>query len=531
MKEKALNLFKLIKEKWQGTTKKQKSWMIGSLLFVIILSIVLSMLMSAKHYTPLYSNLSADEAGQIKETLDSKKIPYKLSNGGSTISVPKEEVDRLKVELAAEGIPKSGEIDYSFFGKNASFGMTDKEFDVLERAAMQTELAHLITQTKGVKSAKVMINLPDSNVWVGQDADATKASASIVLNLNPGYQLSNSQVQGLYHLVSKSVPNLPEDNIVITDQYFNYYDKTSDGTSGDGSTLAQYDQQRQIKQDIERGIQQKVSQMLGMMMGNDKVVVNVSTALDFTQQKSTENLAEPVDKQTMEGLQVSSEKITETYSGNGAGGQVGTGNQDVATYQGNTNSNGNYKKVEERINNEFNRIHRTIVNSPYTIKDIGIQVMVEPPKPNQPTSLSAQSVNDVKEILNTIIKTSLTNSQGAELDPATISQKSVVSVGKFNGKTANTNPAPKQSHLWFYIAGGILLAVIILLIILLLRKRNEVQEDDGNDQPLSNSKVANLEEAIESETPEKNKYRQLEQMANQNPTEFVKLLRSWLSED
>ncbi|MFD2616893.1 flagellar basal-body MS-ring/collar protein FliF [Terrilactibacillus laevilacticus] len=531
MKEKALNLFKLIKEKWQGTSKKQKSWMIGSFLFVIILTIVISMLMSVKHYTPLYSNLSADEAGQIKETLDSKKVPYQLSNGGTTISVPKEEVDRLKVELASQGIPKSGEIDYSFFGKNASFGMTDKEFDVLERAAMQTELAHLITQTKGVKSAKVMINLPDSNVWVGQDADASKASASIVLNLDPGYQLSDNQVQGLYHLVSKSVPNLPEDNIVITDQYFNYYDKkTFDGSSGDGSTLAQYDQQRQIKQDIERGIQQKVSQMLGMMMGNDKVVVNVSTALDFTKQKSTEELVEPVDKQTMDGLQVSSEKITETYSGNGAGGQVGTGNQDVTTYQGNTNSNGNYKKVEERVNNEFNRIHRTIVNSPYTIKDLGIQVMVEPPKPNQPSSLSAQSVNDIKQILNTIIKTSLTDSQGAELDPATISQKSVVSVGKFNGKT-NTTQIPKQSNLWFYITGGILLAIIILLIILLLRKRNKDQEDEINDQSITNPRVANLEEAIESDSPEKNKYRQLEQMANQNPTEFVKLLRSWLSED
>ena len=40
-------------------------------------------------------------------------------------------VDTLMVELAAEGIPKSGSIDYSFFSENASFGMTDNEFNVL----------------------------------------------------------------------------------------------------------------------------------------------------------------------------------------------------------------------------------------------------------------------------------------------------------------------------------------------------------------------------------------------------------------
>ena len=48
------------------------------------------------------------------------------------------------VELAAEGIPNSGNIDYSFFAKNASFGMTDNEFNVMKLGATQTELAELI---------------------------------------------------------------------------------------------------------------------------------------------------------------------------------------------------------------------------------------------------------------------------------------------------------------------------------------------------------------------------------------------------
>ena len=75
-------------------------------------------------------------------------------------------VDTLIVELAAEGFPKSGSIDYSFFSQNAGFGMTDNEFNVLKLDAMQTELANLIKGIEGVKDAKVMITFPEKGIFV-----------------------------------------------------------------------------------------------------------------------------------------------------------------------------------------------------------------------------------------------------------------------------------------------------------------------------------------------------------------------------
>ena len=41
--------------------------------------------------------------------------------------------------------------------------------------------------------------------------------------------------------------------------------------------------------------------------------------------------------------------------------------------------NGDYERIEETVNNEVNRIRREIVESPYKIRDIGFQVMMEPP--------------------------------------------------------------------------------------------------------------------------------------------------------
>ncbi|GGL44108.1 flagellar basal-body MS-ring/collar protein FliF [Sporolactobacillus putidus] len=527
MKEKVLALIMRFRELWQNLSKKKKIWIIGGASALLLTILLLVLLTNVKQYAPLYSNLSTNEAGQITSTLDSKKVPYKLSAGGTTISVPANQVDQLKIELAAQGIPKTGQIDYSFFSQNAGFGMTDNQFNVLQRAAMQTELANLISNTQGVKSAKVMLTLPQNNVWVGGQSSGNAASASIMLNVAPGFQLTNEQISGLYHLVSKSVPNLPDNNIVIMDQYYNYYDLKSNNTGN--STLSTYNQQQQIVHDIENNIQRRVTQMLTLMMGQGKAVVNVTANVDFTQSKEKQDLVQPVNQQTMEGLQSSTQHIAETYTGQGAAGQVGTGTNAVPTYQGGTNGNGTYQKVQDQVNYVFNRIHRDVTNSPYKITDLGIQVMVEPPSPNNNNSLSQQRVNDVKQILNSIIQTSISDNQGQELPANVINQKTFITVGRLNGQMPQVNT---QMNLWPYIIGGGLLLLIIGLVLWLIisrRRAAAAAEEEAMVQDIPQQ--PDLEISLENENPEQKKYSELEKMARQKPDQFVKLLRSWLSDE
>lgn len=74
-----------------------------------------------------------------------------------------------------------------------------------------------------------MITLPDKGVFVSDSAG--ESSASIVLNTKPGYKFEESQINSLYHLVSKSVPNLPTNNIVIMNQDFEYFDLENKNSS------------------------------------------------------------------------------------------------------------------------------------------------------------------------------------------------------------------------------------------------------------------------------------------------------------
>ena len=71
-------------------------------------------------------------------------LTYEIAPGGTNILVPEDQVDALKVSLASQGYPESGEINTTFFTENAGFGMTDNEFNVIKQAAIETELANLL---------------------------------------------------------------------------------------------------------------------------------------------------------------------------------------------------------------------------------------------------------------------------------------------------------------------------------------------------------------------------------------------------
>jgi flagellar M-ring protein FliF len=531
MNEKLNESLNRIKSYWKSRTQTQRRLIIGIPLILALIIGITTYFLTKVNYVPLYSNLTPSETGQIKQTLDSQGVTSEIKDNGKTIYVPDNVVDSLKVDLAAKGIPDSGTIDYSFFSKNSNFSMTDNEFNVLKLEAMQNELANLMKQIDGVNNAKVMINLPQQSLWVS-DQNQT-ASASIVLDTKPGYNFTPDQITALYHLVSKSIPNLPTDNIVITNQNFEYIDLPNQKNN---STANTYDTQQEVRKNVEKDIQRQVQQLLGTMIGQNKVVVGVTADIDFTQESREENLVEPVDKTNMQGIAVSAERIKEAYTGGkpSNGGPAGTGpNDTISTYPSSgTSNNGDYSRSEERINYDVNRIKRKIVESPYKVRDLGIQVAVEPPNSNNPNSLPQQTINDIKQMLGTIVSTSIDKSYipgGTALTPQQVGNKIAVSVLPFKGNTIQQTQTQSTIPVWIYIVGGVLVLAVLLLIILLLRKKRkeEIVVEDLNGQEMIDVPDINDEQETDSTVRRK----QLERMAKDKPDEFAKLLRSWLAED
>ncbi|HEX5563763.1 MAG TPA: flagellar basal-body MS-ring/collar protein FliF [Sporosarcina sp.] len=524
MKERLTKIGTDLKQFWSSRTKRQKTTYIGSAVAVIIFAALLTYFLSRTEFVPLYSDVSRAEIGRIKEELDVQGVPSQIAPGGTSILVPKERVDDLLVTLAAEGYPNTGTIDYSFFSQNAGFGTTDNEFNMIKLDTMQNELANLIKGIQGVKDANVMITLPTPSVFLNETVQ--NASAAIMLKTEPGHQFTESQITALYNLVSKSVPNLSTDDIVIMNQYSEYFDLKSSDQSIGMNVVNQMD----LKKTIERDLQRKVQMMLGTMIGQDKVIVSVTTDIDFKQENRQENLVDRVDED-LDSLAISVQRITESFSGDGAvaGGvpeaEDPTDNR-TNFVEGNT-ANGDYERLEETINNEVNRIRKDIVESPYKIRDIGIQVMMEP----------SEGINvdqDIRNILGTIIKTSIDkNYVPTDANEQYWQGKIAITTQVFNGKMEMV-PQKGQSIIpwWVYAVGAALLVVIAILIYAYFRKRRQEAELEEAMILEEQREALHVEDInMEHETEATLRKKQLEKMAKDKPEEFAKLLRTWIAEE
>ena len=546
MNQQLLNFTSRWKETWGSYSTKTK-WLIGgTFLVTLLLLLFLVFWMSKPNLTPIYSNLTPTEAGEIKGAIEQKGIPVEVSADGTTISVPKDQASDLKVSLAAEGIPKSGNVNYSIFSENMGMGMTDRQFDVVERDAMQNELSYLIEQIGGIQESKVMITLPAESVWLDETGET--ASASIVLTRDPGAQLDQGQITGLYHLISKSVPNLPVENIVIMDQNGTAFDYGESG--GIDTALSAYQQQEDIRNGIEKDMQQELQQMLGMILGQDKVVVSVMASVDFTKEKRTEDLVEPVDEETGEGIDISVEKIMESYSGDQAAAQDGTGTDEgeIPNYNADdpdAKGDGSYEKVEDRINREVNRIHKEIEESPYMIDDITINVGVEPPVADDMTSLTAAHIEDIRTVLKNVVRTSLSESD-VPLEDAALEERISVFANEFRGRADYEEPKPDifssildsvPSWVVYAVAGGVGILLIGGIILLFRRRGNKDEEDfmefeQAYSAPEDHYLPREKEEREVDMTPDALIGKdEIESLAKNDPEEFVKLLRLWMNEE
>src|SRR5690625_7495538 len=162
---------------------------------------------------------------------------------------------------------------------------------MMNLAAMETELAKLITSIDGIEDANVMITLPEESVFINDSTE--EASAAIILHTKYGHEVKENQIDSLYLLVSKAVPNLPEENIEIRNQYLEYFDKNSSTVFHD-----EVSQQQTIKKGIEDDIKKRIQQMHDVMVGMDNVVVSVTADVDFTNENRIEELVEPVDRKS-----------------------------------------------------------------------------------------------------------------------------------------------------------------------------------------------------------------------------------------
>lgn len=235
-------------------------------------------------YRVLYGNLSDRDGGSVIESLQQLNVPYKFAEGGGALLVPANQVHEVRLRLASQGLPRGGATGFELM-ENQKFGTSQFLEQVNYQRALEGELARSMQTLAAVQGARIHLAIPKPSVFTKEQQ---KPSASVVLALYPGRTLDSGQVNGIVHLISSSVPDMPAKNVTVVDQSGALLNSAREGGAApmDASQLKYV---RQIEQDYIRRIEAIVAPLVGAR----NVRAQITADIDFAQTEQTAEIYKP----------------------------------------------------------------------------------------------------------------------------------------------------------------------------------------------------------------------------------------------
>ena len=255
-------------------------------------------------YSLLYANLGGEDAAQVTQALDSARIPYKLEDGGASISVPSDQLAAARLKLASQGLPgSSGGV--GAMTKDPGFGVSAFMESARYQHALETELARTIASLQNVQGARVHLAMARQSAFV---SDRRPGSASVFLQLKAGRRLDDEQVQAIANLVASSIPEMQASQVTVVDQSGRLL-----SAPNSDSDLAMRDKMFEFAHRLEESYAQRIQELLTPLVGPGRVRAQVVAQVDMA---TTEQTREQYNPQSQV---VRSESVAEEAARNGAG--------------------------------------------------------------------------------------------------------------------------------------------------------------------------------------------------------------------
>jgi flagellar M-ring protein FliF len=274
-------------------------------------------------YRVLFSNFNDRDGGAIVASLQQLNIPYKYSEGGSTILVPANQVYDARLKLASQGLPKGGNVGFELM-ENQKLGISQFLEQVNFQRALEGELARSIQAVSAVQTARVHLAIPKASVFVREQQ---KPTASVLLNLYPSRVLDPGQVSAIVHLVASSIPELLATNVTVVDQNGNLL---SDPSKQQASNNLDPSQLKYV-QEFQLNVVKKIESIISPIVGVNNVRAEASADIDFSRVEQAAETYRP--NSPPEAATIRSQQTSESFGKSaGASGVPGAlSNQPPAT--------------------------------------------------------------------------------------------------------------------------------------------------------------------------------------------------------
>lgn len=226
----------------------------------------------------LFRGLPDSDKAAVAVALESSNIMYQLDNASGALTVSEDDYHTAKMTLAAQGLPRSapnGDSIVSAMPMGASRAVEGEKL----RTARELDLARSIEAIDAVLSARVHLAVEPPSIFI---RDRSAPAASVVLQLAPGGNISESQVRAITHLVGSSVAGLSAENVSVVDQN----GRLLSSDDGEGS-MSEAERQLQVRERIEERYRRSLTALLTPMLGADNFVAEVSAEVDFTERQAT----------------------------------------------------------------------------------------------------------------------------------------------------------------------------------------------------------------------------------------------------
>ncbi|MDB5799706.1 MAG: fliF [Rhodocyclales bacterium] len=235
-------------------------------------------------YSILFSNVAEKDGGSIITALQAQNIPYRVDNGGSTILVPENRANELRLMLASQGLPKGGLVGFELL-ETQKMGVSQFNEQINYQRGLEGELARTIQSLSAVSGARVHLAIPKQSAFL---RDEQKPTASVVVALHPGRKLEPQQIAGIVHLVAASVPELASDQVNVIDQNGNLLTRARDPRSaGLDSTQLGY------VEEVENSYSKRIETILNPVLGEGNFRAQVTADVDFDSTEQTSETFKP----------------------------------------------------------------------------------------------------------------------------------------------------------------------------------------------------------------------------------------------
>jgi flagellar M-ring protein FliF len=431
----------------------------------------------------LYGKLGEKEASEVVKELEAQSIPFQIGAGGGSIYVDSKDVYRVRMNLAAKGLPNADGVGFEIFDRS-NFGISDFVQRTNYTRALQGELSRTVAQMQGVKSARVMVVLPESRLLV-RSTDS-RPTASVFVDTGSA-QLDKAAVNSIRSLVASSVEGLKVDDVAVIDNAGNVLseDLKSDPQLGNAASVVKY------KQQTEEYLASKVDSMLAKVLGPGNSVVRVSATINTEAATMTEERFDPegqVPRQevTVEDSAATNETSAEQAQGAGVAANAPT-QPAQANKQGPTKSS-NTSRSSKTQSYEINKTLTNTVKNPGSITRITAAVFLAE-KSSETGELTPRTPEQINELRSMVI-----NALGIEV-PKNENPSAFVSIKEVAFPSTVTAGAPLTDKVSGYvelirpIAALAIAGIVFAIFFFMLRRAKpeeisfELVDDTNTPQP------------------------------------------------